>query len=132
MKNSDKNERRSGRRNRCRESIEWDATKNLSLLTTQWGQPINCAAFIVRDQQRAVVGRLDVNRSPPVGLRLIVEPSRYKINLWSWPPILPREKDYLVSRLAASIPGSVQRERDPIAERIRNFAVLQKSHSERC
>src|SRR5258708_6537520 len=80
-------------------SLARDASKNLALLTTKRSQPIDRPAVIVRDQERAVVGRLDIDRPSPLALRLIVEPPGNKINLPSWSSVLPREKDYLVCRL---------------------------------
>jgi len=80
--------------------------------------------FLAQIRQRA--------RARLVGLcrKEIVEPPGYKVGLWPWPSVLPWEKDHLVSRLAALVPRSVEREHGPIAERLRYFAVLQKSDSE--
>jgi hypothetical protein len=60
--------------------------------------------------------RLDVDRSPPIALRLFVEPACYQINLSSWPLLPPRKENDFVSRLAAPVPGSVQRDREPFTE----------------
>ena len=81
--------------------------KNLALPTAKRSQSINRAALIVGDQERAVIGWLNVDRPPPLALRLIVQPPSHKINLLAWPSVLPWEKNYLVSRLAAPVPGSV-------------------------